>query len=152
MLQSYLEFSTPMVSLKPSSPCHLRLGAYSHSTIGSKFFLNCIWIKLMYSEKTTKFDEISRFYLKLFSSVKNILEILSFFCGLPRISFPEYFIYTFRISRVIYGFLLFWYNEVSEGFRKSIGKCDFGIFWLHFVSSTCRRPFSDSKRMGLSSN
>ena len=39
----------------------------------------------MHSEKTTKFDEISRLYLKLLSSVKNILEILSFF-----VAFPEY--------------------------------------------------------------
>ena len=42
MLQSYLEFSTPMVSLKPSSPCHLRLGAYSNSTIESNVFWNRI--------------------------------------------------------------------------------------------------------------
>ena len=152
MLQSYLEFSTPMVSLKPSSPCHLRLGAYSHSTIGSKFFLNCIWIKLMYSEKTTKFDEISRFYLKFLSSVKK-MEILSFFVAFPE--YPSQNIWTLSINLELHEVFMvfcFWYNEVSEGFQKSIGKCDFGIFWLHFASSTCRRPFSDSKRMGLSSN
>ena len=42
-------------------------------------------LKFLYSEKATKFDEISKFYLKLLRSFKKRLEISSYFCGLLRI-------------------------------------------------------------------
>ena len=35
-----------------------------------------------FMKRPLKFDEISKFYLKLFSSVKKSLEISSYFCGL----------------------------------------------------------------------
>ena len=39
-------------------------------------------LKLMYSKETTIFDEISKFYLKLLSSVKKSFEISSDLCGI----------------------------------------------------------------------
>ena len=39
-------------------------------------------LKLMYSKKATIFDEITKFYLKLLSSVKKSLEISSDLCGI----------------------------------------------------------------------
>ena len=39
-------------------------------------------LKLMYSKKATIFDEISKFYLKLLSSVKKSFEISSDLCGI----------------------------------------------------------------------
>ena len=38
--------------------------------------------RIRYSKKATKFDEISKFYLKLLSSVKKSLEISSDLCGI----------------------------------------------------------------------
>jgi hypothetical protein len=49
-------------------------------------------LKFMYSEKATIFDEISKFNLKLLSSVKKSLEISSYFCGPLRI-YEHYFSY-----------------------------------------------------------
>ena len=43
------------------------------------------FVKFMYFEKATKFDKISKFYLKLLSNDKKSLKISSCFCGLLRI-------------------------------------------------------------------